>query len=172
MPKRSLAGTVGLAVAAAIAIAPSASAAPAGMSAGQAARLQQQVDHVIQTSAPGARQIAPNQVHWPRDGVTLTLAAPGKASAASWRDCPRKYACLWEDFDAEGRRIQFFHYRTYILSNWGMPPHTPRGASSYYNRQTGGAKAILHADFDFSMRGHGNLYGALNDRGRRITLRP
>jgi hypothetical protein len=30
--------------------------------------------------------------------------------------------------------------------------------------------SILHADFDFSMRGSGNLYGALNDRGRSITL--
>jgi hypothetical protein len=168
MPKRSLAGTVGLAVAAAIAIAPSATAAPAG----QSARLQQQVDHVIEHSAPGARQIAPNRVQWPRAGVTLTLAAPGKATASSVRDCPRRYACLWQDFEARGRRIQFFHYRTYILSNWGMPPFTPRGASSYANHQTGGAKAILHADFDFSMHGHGNLYGALNDRGRRITLRP
>lgn len=51
-------------------------------------------------------------------------------------------------------------------------PFDHRGASSYYNHQTGGAKAILHADFDFSMRGHGNLYGALNDRGRSVTLTP
>jgi hypothetical protein len=172
MPKCSFAGTVGLAVAAAIAITPSATAAPTGQSAAQAARLQQQVDHVIEHSAPGARQIAPNRVQWPRDGVTLTLPVPGEVTASSVRDCPRRYACLWQDFEARGRRIQFLHYRTYILSNWGMPPFTHRGASSYANHQIGGAKAILHADFDFSMHGHGNLYGALNDRGRSITLRP
>jgi Peptidase inhibitor family I36 len=168
MPKRSLAGTVGLAVAAAIAITPNATAA----SAGQSAQLQRQVDHVIQNSAPGARQIAPNRVQWPRAGVTLTLDVPGKATAADVRDCPRRYACLWEDFEAEGRRVQFLRYRTYNLSNWGMPPHTPQGASSYANHQTGGAKAILHTHFAFSMRGHGNLVGFLNDRGKRITLRP
>ena len=27
-------------------------------------------------------------------------------------------------------------------------------------------------DFDFAMWSYGNLYGALNDRGRSITLRP
>jgi hypothetical protein len=111
-------------------------------------------------------------VQWPRDGVTLTLATLGKTRTAAVRDCPKYYACLWQHFGASGRRIQFFHYRTYQLRAYGMPPFTPRGASSYANHQTGGAKAILHADFDFSMRGHGNLYRALSDRGRSITLRP
>ena len=53
-----------------------------------------------------------------------------------------------------------------------MPPRTHRGVSSYYSHQTGGAKAILHALFDFSMVGHGNLYGSLNDRGKSVTLWP
>jgi hypothetical protein len=84
----------------------------------------------------------------------------------------KQMACLWQDVGGAGPRIQFFHYRTYKLRGYGMPPFTHRGASSYYNHQTGGARAILHADFDFSMRGAGNLYGALNDRGRSITLGP
>jgi hypothetical protein len=104
--------------------------------------------------------------------VTLTLVALGTAQIANYASCPRGYACLWQDFDGTGRRVQFFHYRTYNLRAYGMPPFTHRGASSYQNHQTGGAEAILHADFDFSMRRHGNLYGALNDRGRSVTLRP
>jgi hypothetical protein len=55
-----------------------------------------------------------------------------------------RYACLWQHLEAGGRRIQFFHYRTYQLCAYGLPPFTPRG----------------------------DLHGALNDRGRSITLRP
>lgn len=143
-----------------------------GASTADASRLQRQVDHVIASSAPGARQIAPNQVRWPRDGVTLTIPRPGAATAAAYAQCPRQYACLWQDVHGLGRRVQFFHYGTYNLAAYGMPRFTHRGASSYYNHQTGGAKAILHADFDFSMRSYGSLYGGLNDRGKSITLRP
>jgi hypothetical protein len=145
--------------------------ASAGPTKAQAAKLQGQVDQVLRESAPGARQISPNQVQWPRDGVTVTLAVPG-ARAAGLADCKKYYACLWQDASYRSRRVQFLKYGTYNLRAYGMPPYEHRGASSYYNHQTGGAKAILHASFDFSMVGHGNLYGALNDRAKSITLRP
>ena len=123
---------------------------------------------------PGAKQIGPDQVQWARDGVTLTLAAPSRKlnRISPWSTCPSGYACLWRNFDAGGRRVQFYRYGTYNLAAYGMPRFQPAGASSYYNHQTGGAKAILHADFDFDFTGHGNLYGALNDRSKSITLRP
>jgi Peptidase inhibitor family I36 len=161
---------VGVALAAVVAI-----VAPAGATApnGQSARLQRQIDQVLQHSKPGALQIAPNQVQWPRDGVTLTFETPGKAHAARFADCPRRYACLWQDTDARGRRIQFFHYRRYLLAHYGMPRFTPQGASSYYNHQTGGARAIVRANsVDIELHGQGNLAGNLNDRVKSITLRP
>ncbi len=45
-----------------------------------------------------------------------------------------------------------------------------RGRSDGGNHQSSGAKAILHATFDFSMREYRNLYDSLNDRGKSITL--
>jgi len=172
MTKRSVTAIGGVALVLIVLLAPAGADATASVTDVQAARLQREVQYVINHSRAGARQISPNRVQWPRDGVTLTLAVPGEAHAARFADCPKRYACLWQDVGGAGRRIQFFHYRTYKLRAYGMPPFTHRGASSYYNHQTGGARAILHADFDFSMRGAGNLYGALNDRGRSITLAP
>jgi hypothetical protein len=171
MTTRMRRGTVWLVAAFVVALAV-AGTAEARVTGAQASELQRQVDHVLRHSAPGARQIAPNRVTWPRAGVTLTLPVPGTARAAGLADCPKYYACLWQDANYRNRRVQFLHYRTYNLRAYGMPPFTHKGASSYYNHQTDGAKAILHADFDFSMRGHSNLYGSLNDRGRSITLRP
>jgi hypothetical protein len=139
----------------------------------QSARLQRQIDQVLQHSKPGARQIAPNRVQWPRDGVTLTLEAPGTARAARFADCPRRYACLWQDTDGRGRRVQFFHYRRYLLANYGMPRFTPQGASSYYNHQIGGARAFVRANsVNIELHGQDNFGGALNDRVKSITLRP
>lgn len=170
MSNRSRAGAVGVAVAAAVAVIPNTAGA---VSSSQAAGLQRQVDHVLQHSKPGARQVAPDRVQWPRDGVTLTLEAPGKARAARFADCPRRYACLWQDVDGRGRRVQFFHYRRYLLANYGMPPFTPQGASSYYNHQIGGARLFVHANsVDTQLFFHGNFGGARNDRVHSITLRP
>jgi hypothetical protein len=98
--------------------------------------------------------------------VTLTL------SAAKLADCPVGYLCLWQDVGYVNRRVQFYRYGTYNLAAYGMPPYTHQGASSYYNHQTGGARAILHTYFDYEMRGYGNFYGATNDTGKSVTLRP
>jgi hypothetical protein len=162
----------GVAATAVLALALGTGSAEASVTSGQRAELQRQVDHVLRHAAPGGRQISPNRVAWARDGVTLTLAVPGRARAAGLRDCERGELCLWEDFEAAGRRVAFVRYGTYRLRAYGMPRFDPRGASSWFNNQTDGAKAVLHADFDFSMRGHGNLYGKLNDRGKSVTLSP
>jgi hypothetical protein len=146
--------------------------AQAGGSAAQAAKLEGQVEHVLRHAKPGARQVAPNQVSWPREGVTLTFPVAGTASASGLGECKRGHACLWMHSNYRGWIASFYRYGTYRLSDYGLGRFDPSGASSYYNHQTGGARAILHATFDFSMRGYGNLYGALNDRGRSITLAP
>jgi hypothetical protein len=166
-------GAVGIAAAAALAVAASPATADAGLSAGQAAKLQRQVDQVLRHAAPGARQVAPNRVSWPRDRVTLTLSVPGRAQAAQFADCPRLYACLWQDAGGVGRRVQFFYYRHYNLTNYGMPPGTHRGASSAFNNQTGGADAYLNVgNTTYWFWAAGNIPRQFNDKARTITLLP
>jgi hypothetical protein len=136
--------------------------------------LQRQVNQVLRHAAPGARQVAPNRVTWPRRGVTVvtvTLSAPGMARAAAFIDCPVSYACLWQDTNATNRRVQFLRYGKYKLRAYGMPPGTRRGASSYFNRQTGGAYAVLGgADFSYPLIEYGNIERKYNDRARTIWL--
>jgi hypothetical protein len=140
--------------------------------AGAKTTLQRQVDQVLRHAAPGARQIAPNRVTWPGRGVTVTLSSPGKARAAAGPlDCPVGYACLWQDSNWTNRRVQFYRYGKYRLAAYGMPPGTRRGASSYFNRQTGGAYAsLLGADFIYPMFEYGNIQRKYNDRARTIWL--
>jgi hypothetical protein len=140
---------------------------------------------LLARNASGARPPSPERspavgelarVAWPRDGVTLTLAAPGVARAAGMLDCPVRYACLWQDANGRGRRVQFFRYGEYRLAAYGMPPGTHRGASSFWNRQTGGAGAFLAGvDFTYPLLEDGNIpYGNIkrkyNDRASTITL--
>jgi hypothetical protein len=138
--------------------------------------LQREVDQVLRHAAPGAKQVAPNRVTWPRRGVTVTLSvrAPGVArAAAAPLDCPVGYACLWQDSNWTNRRVQFYRYGKYRLAAYGMPPGTRRGASSYFNRQTGGAHAsLIGADFIYPMLWAGNIERKYNDRARTIWLAP
>jgi Peptidase inhibitor family I36 len=168
-------GVVAAGLAAALAVGASGAQAKTGLSPAQATKLQRQVDNVVRHSAPGARQVSPNTVVWAHDGVTLRLPVPGKASAAALGDCRIQRACLWQDANYRGRRAAFYAYGTYQLARYGLTPATHFGASSFYNHQTGGAKALLYIpnrDFTFNMRGHGNLVGFLNDSGKTITLTP
>jgi hypothetical protein len=168
MMRYARAGAAGLAAAAALAAATSPAEAKT--------TLQRQVNEVLRHAAPGARQVGPNRVTWARDGVTLTLVAPGVARAAGMLDCPVRYACLWQDANGRGRRVQFFRYGEYRLAAYGMPPGTHRGASSFWNRQTGGAGAFMAgSDFTYPLLEDGNIpYGNIkrkyNDRASTITL--
>lgn len=167
------AGVVGLATAAALAVAVSPASASSGTSAAQATKLQREVDQVLRHLAAGGRQVGPNQVVWPRDGVRLTLSAPGAPRAARSADCRSGYACLWQDTNFRSRRVEFFRYRTY-RADWGMPPGKRRGASSWANHQTGRARAILSFDlgwFTMPSGAEGNLPPRRNDAAEFITLR-
>lgn len=168
-----LPSTTALALAAALTAA-TGSAAADGHRADRAAPangLQRQIDQVLRHAAPGARQTSPNEVRWARDGVTLTLFREDRAHAARFSDCPTKYVCLWQDANGTGRRVQFFRYRTYRLSAYGMPAGTRRDASSYYNAQTDGALAYLTGRrFTYWLFEFGNLPRKINDRAGSITL--
>lgn len=172
MTRHALRGAVGLAAAAALAL----GASPAHADAAQATKLQRQVDQVLRHGAPGARQVGANRMRWPRDGVTLTLSVQRTAHTARFSDCKRGFVCLWQDGNGTSRRVQFYRYGTYALARYGMPARTHRGASSYFNNQTGGASAYVRGwrdrpsnIFTFWLIGHGNFF-ALNDRASSLTL--
>jgi hypothetical protein len=139
--------------------------------ASPATSVQRQIDQVLRHGAPGGRQTSPNQVSWARDGVTLTLFRPDEAHAARFSDCPVRYVCLWQDANGTGRRVQFFRYRTYRLSAYGMPAGKRRDATSYANAQTGGAAAYLRGrGFKYWLFEFGNLPRTMNDKAVTITL--
>lgn len=139
--------------------------------AAPATSLQRQIDQVLARGAPGARQTSTNEVRWAREGVKLTLFRADEAHAARFSDCPPRYVCLWQDANGTGRRVQFFHYRTYRLSAYGMPAGKRRDATSYYNNQTGGAAAYLRGrGFIYWLFEFGNLPRTMNDRAVTITL--
>ncbi len=173
MTRQIRAGAAGLAAAAALTVGVGLGDASAAASAVPATKLQRQADQVLRHSSPGGRQVGSNRVAWPRDGVILTLAVPGRAHAASFGDCPAGSACLWQDVNGASRRVQFYRYRTYKLADYGMPPGTRRGASSWANHQTNGARATLSFDlgwFTMPTGGHGNLPPRRNDAAEFITL--
>jgi hypothetical protein len=143
------------------------------LSPAQATHLQHQVDNVLRYAAPGARQVNPTTVVWPRDGVVLTLPVPGQATLArGLPNCRRGYACVWRDAGYAGPRAAFFRYGTYDLRRYGFRAFTHSGVSSYYNHQWGGAKLFLNTvEGTFRLRNHANLT-TLNDQGISVTLSP
>lgn len=165
-------GAVALSAAAALVAAATPASAVGGVSAAHPT-LQQDVNQVLRHSKPGGRQVGRNQVVWARDGVRLTLLAPGATRAGRSSACRRGYACLWQDANFRSRRVEFYRYRTYRLADWGMPAGKRRGASSWANHQTGGARAILTFAlgwFTMPPGGEGNLPRRRNDAARFITL--
>jgi hypothetical protein len=136
-----------------------------------ATTLDRDVRSVLKHGAPDGKKISRNQIYWPKAGVTLTLSVPGKARAAGFADCPRGYACLWQDAGGTRRRVQFYRYGRYWLADYGMPVGRHQGASSQYNNQTGGAGAYLAGDpGTYWMYAPGNLPRKWNDKARTIHL--
>jgi hypothetical protein len=171
-----LAATLGATLALALAL--GAADSEAALTKAQASKLQGKVDDVLRHAAPGGRQVAPNKIVWARDGVALTLPVPGAARAASAADCRLGYACLWQHSNFRGGRAEFYYYRYDNVASYGLPPFTVNGASSYYNHQTGGARAIIDGHWHpypgtFSLGSRpGNIAPSMNDRTRNISLWP
>jgi Peptidase inhibitor family I36 len=169
-----LVATLGAALA--LAVATGVADSQAALTKTQASKLQSSVDKVLRTAAPGGRQVAPNKIVWARDGVALTLPVPGAARAAGAYDCRRGYACLWQHANFGGGRAEFYYYRHYDLRLYGLPPFTTNGASSYFNNQTGGARAVIDGDWypypgTFALGSTPkNLTSTYNDRVRGIRI--
>ena len=133
-----------------------------------AAPLDRELRAALHDGPPGGQIAGRNTVSWPREGVTVTIAAR-RSEPVNYRRCPGKYVCLWQNRDATGRRIQFKSYGTYKLSNRSMTGK--KGASSYYNHQCCGAHAtLIGPNFRLSLWTWGNIPQSMNDRATYVKL--
>lgn len=115
--------------------------------------------------------------------VILALATTAGDARAMQRDvrhpdyegCPLQYVCLWEHAYGQGRLIYFKAYGTYKLSRWGMSgdPVHHKGVTSFWNHQSGGAKAtLIGPNFRLNISNYGNVPASLNDRATYVRLSP
>ena len=130
--------------------------------------LDRELRSVLAHGAPGGKLVGKNQIHWPKQGVTLTLRP---SQPAPWM-CESQHVCLYQDSNGEGRKIHFKQYGTYWLARYGMGAG-PRGASSYYDNQTGSATStLIGPNFRLPLVNFGNIPRSKNDRATYVRLSP
>ncbi|MDA5285841.1 hypothetical protein [Streptomyces sp. Isolate_45] len=110
----------------------------AGLSAPEAARLQQRVDAVL-AKDPAARQVSANRLT--TAGGSLTLATPGRGEARDLASpdtalaCGHGHLCIT---DGQGNNYDF--YRCGYYDFWGI------GDGTFNNNQTSGTRARFYND--------------------------
>ena len=113
-------------------------------------------------------------------GVVLALAlAAGDAQArlldhkpSGYDRCPKTYVCLFQDSNGRNRIIWYRAYGTYRLKAKSMVG-TGTGVTSYYNHQTGGARAtLIGLDFTLNLRNgvKQNVPPEWNDKAIKVRL--
>lgn len=119
-----------------------AEAKEAGLTAGEAAGLQKQVDAQL-AKTRGAVQTGVNEITSLDGGAVLTLPLPGENQARGvdesvgtlgTANCSKYYTCLYEDRDFNGRRLAWKDCQFNHLNNWDFTDKT----SSYHNNQSTG----------------------------------
>jgi len=130
--------------------------------------LDRDLQSVLAHGAPGGKQVGKNRIQWPKQGVTLTLRT---AQPGPWA-CETQHVCLYQDSRGRGRKIHFKQYGTYKLAAYGMGAGR-RGASSYYDNQTGSAgSTLIGPNFRLALVNFGNIPRSMNDRATRVRLFP
>lgn len=114
----------------------------AGLSGGEVADLQEQIDEQM-AIVPDGKQIAVNQIAW-RDGRTvMTLPLPGEKQARAvdesvgalgTANCSPYYTCIYEHASYEGRRLTWKDCAFHDLSDFDFNDKT----SSWHNNQSSG----------------------------------
>ncbi|MFD3871676.1 hypothetical protein [Streptomyces sp. NPDC058623] len=110
----------------------------AGLSAPQAAALQQRVDAVL-AKDPAARQVSANRMT--TAGGALTLAVPGRPEARDLASpntalaCGHGHLCV-----TDGRGDTYDFYRCGYYDFWGI------GDGTFHNNQTSGTRARFYND--------------------------
>jgi hypothetical protein len=140
--------------------------------------LQRAIDARL-AAAPGARQVARNQIRF-ADGVRVTFTGSARGGSLCG---PQKF-CVWADAGFQGIQASFPQCtrnrpRTYQLRKYGLPPGKPglvfSGVTSWRNNMARG-KSAQFLDIQpttllrVSRRGGGHMPASKNDRAAWVDM--
>lgn len=114
-----------------------------GLTPAQAATLQREIDEVVRKT--GGTQVTVNKVVKP--GMNILVPLPGERVAREYNqvaplaapNCRRGYFCTWNQRYYEGYQVDY-----YYCNDWQVIDFS--GLGSYFNNQTGGARARFFDD--------------------------
>lgn len=152
----------------------SAADASPSLSASQAAKLQRQVDRMLQR-VPGGTQISSTEIVWYGGRVTARFPTPGKATAAA-SSCRVPLICLYAHANQRGTKVAFSCGR-YNIGRW-FPPGTRAGVSSWNATAPGTLSTIrvgsppgtTGAGITMSAASLGNVPRWFNDQARALYV--
>jgi hypothetical protein len=140
--------------------------------------LQRAIDARLE-AAPGARQVARNQILF-ADGVRVTISPSARAGSL----CGAQKFCVWADAGYQGVQASFPQCtgnrpKTYNLRKYGLPPGKPgwvfSGVTSWRSNMANG-KSAQFLDMQMgtllrvSRRGGGHMPASKNDRAAWVDM--
>ncbi|MER7897632.1 peptidase inhibitor family I36 protein [Streptomyces sp. NPDC096046] len=109
-----------------------------GLSARQAAQLQDRVDAQLADIKVPAEQVRYNEIRAKDGSAIITMAVPGAAADTS---CSYKYLCLWTGANWTGNKASFTRCEDIDLNDYAFNNDT---LTSYKNNQTTGTVARFY----------------------------
>ncbi|NEB03721.1 peptidase inhibitor family I36 protein [Streptomyces sp. SID13726] len=102
------------------------------------ARMEREIAGLLRHNE-GAERVGKDRVRLER-GVEMTVL-PSTRAVAGMGDCRAGYACVWQNSNYTGYRLDFYNYGSYDLSNYTVSDGSSwrDKVSSFFNNQTGGA---------------------------------
>ncbi|MET9509474.1 peptidase inhibitor family I36 protein [Streptomyces flavidovirens] len=114
-----------------------AEAGAAGLSARQAAQLQDRVDARLANLKVPAQQVSYNEIRTKDGSASITLTSPGAAADSS---CSSGYLCLWAGDFWDGDKLSFYKCDFRDLGDYGFNDRL----TSYKNNQSSGTRAKFY----------------------------
>jgi len=111
-----------------------AEAIASGLTADQAADLQQRVDEVL-AELPGGKQVSATEISYDGLNATVDPLYSGSSYSANAITCASGWFCI----DVRGTRFEFYTCKTWDLTNWW-------GSSPFNNNQSSGTVARAYAE--------------------------
>ncbi|NEB91951.1 peptidase inhibitor family I36 protein [Streptomyces bauhiniae] len=114
-----------------------AEATAVGLSARQAAQLQDRMDAQLADIKVPAEQVKYNEIRTKDGTASITMSAPGVAADTG---CSYEYLCLWDGANWTGSKLSFSACTFVDLSSYGFNDRL----TSYKNNQTSGTIANFY----------------------------
>ncbi|MFI8293730.1 hypothetical protein EAO71_02905 [Streptomyces sp. ms191] len=108
-----------------------------GLSARQAAQLQDRMDAQLAVIKVPAEQVRYNEIRAKDGSASITMSVPGVAADTS---CSYEYLCLWDGANWTGTKLSFYVCAFRNLSDYGFNDRL----TSYKNNQTSGTVASFY----------------------------